>query len=161
MTDLVEAPTVAVEASELSKVADLLGGAAVLRHELTNQLDAHRLILEGLPGKALLHLVGSLLTLNRAESLENCIGMSLRTLQRRKESPAKPLSREQSSRTWKFAEILAKASDILGSQKEAEAWLERPAIGLNQQRPIDLLATSAGVELVEEFLERLDYGVYA
>jgi uncharacterized protein (DUF2384 family) len=32
---------------------------------------------------------------------------------------------------------------------------------LNQRRPIDLLATTAGVELVEEFLERLEYGVYA
>ncbi|TIY10108.1 MAG: DUF2384 domain-containing protein, partial [Mesorhizobium sp.] len=40
-------------------------------------------------------------------------------------------------------------------------WLERPAIGLDQRRPIDLLATPAGVELVEDYLERLEYGVYA
>jgi len=33
-------------------------------------------------------------------------------------------------------------------------------MGLNQRRPIDLLATPAGVEMVETFLERLDYGVY-
>jgi uncharacterized protein (DUF2384 family) len=31
---------------------------------------------------------------------------------------------------------------------------------LNQRRPIDLIATPAGVEMVENFLERLDYGVY-
>jgi putative toxin-antitoxin system antitoxin component (TIGR02293 family) len=86
--------------------------------------------------------------------------MSLRTFQRRKDAPAKPLNQEQSGRTWKFAEILAKASSVLGSQEAAEQWLERPAIGLEQRRPIDLLATQAGVELVEDFLERLEYGVY-
>jgi len=50
---------------------------------------------------------------------------------------------------------------VLGSQDEAEQWLERPAIGLNQRRPIDLLATAAGTEIVEDFLRRLECGVYA
>jgi putative toxin-antitoxin system antitoxin component (TIGR02293 family) len=71
------------------------------------------------------------------------------------------LSPEQSGRAWKFAEILAKATEVFGSQEEAERWLEHPAMGLNRQRPIDLLATPAGVELVEDFLTRLAYGVYA
>jgi putative toxin-antitoxin system antitoxin component (TIGR02293 family) len=55
------------------------------------------------------------------------------------------------------AEILAKASATLGSQEDAKRWLQTPAIGLNRQRPIDLLATRAGAEIVENFLE---YGVY-
>jgi putative toxin-antitoxin system antitoxin component (TIGR02293 family) len=75
--------------------------------------------------------------------------------------PARPLSLEQSGRTWKFAEILARATAVFGSQQEAEQWLERPAIGLDQRRPLDLLATQAGVRLVEDFLQRLEYGVYA
>ena len=58
------------------------------------------------------------------------------------------------------AEILAKASAILGSREHAEQWLRTPAIGLNRQRPIDLLATRAGVEIVENFLGQLEYGVY-
>ena len=71
------------------------------------------------------------------------------------------MSQEQSGRTSKFAEILAKATSVFGSREEAEQWLERPAIGLDQRRPIDLLATPAGVSIVEEFLERLAYCVYA
>jgi putative toxin-antitoxin system antitoxin component (TIGR02293 family) len=73
----------------------------------------------------------------------------------------KPLSQEQSSRAWKFAGTLVRATAVLGSQEDAEQWLERPAIGLDQRRPIDLLATSAGTQIVEEFFQRLDYGVYA
>ncbi|RWI30820.1 MAG: DUF2384 domain-containing protein [Mesorhizobium sp.] len=147
--------------SDLQKVADLLGGARVLSRRVTSALDAHELLLHGLPTSALDYLVGQLVFIHKAESLEKAVGMSVRTYQRRKDTPSKPLSQEQSGRTWKFAEILAKATDVLGSQAEAEQWLERPAIGLDQRRPIDLLATPAGVELVEDYLERLEYGVYA
>jgi putative toxin-antitoxin system antitoxin component (TIGR02293 family) len=61
---------------------------------------------------------------------------------------------------WKFAEILAKATEGFGSQREAEQWMKRPATGLEQRRPIESLETPAGVELVESFLERLEYSVY-
>jgi putative toxin-antitoxin system antitoxin component (TIGR02293 family) len=94
-------------------------------------------------------------------SLEKAVGISLRTYQRKRDALDKPLSPEQSGRTWKFAEILARATAIFGSQAEAEQWLERPAIGLEQRRPIDLLSTPAGVETVEDHLTRLEYGVYA
>src|SRR5438128_5033483 len=146
---------------DLQKVADLLGGARVLSRRVTSALDAHELLLHGLPPSALDDLVGRLVFIHKADSLEKAVGMSVRTYQRRKDTPSKPLSQEQSGRTWKFAEILAKATDVLGSQADAEQWLERPAIGLDQRRPIDLLATPAGVELVEDHLERLEYGVYA
>jgi putative toxin-antitoxin system antitoxin component (TIGR02293 family) len=66
----------------------------------------------------------------------------------------------QSGRAWKFADILAKATDVFGSQEVAERWLETPAISFDQRRPIDLLSTPAGIELVEDHLVRLDYGVY-
>jgi putative toxin-antitoxin system antitoxin component (TIGR02293 family) len=56
------------------------------------------------------------------------------------------------------AEILAKAIRVLGSQYEAEEWLKRPANGLGQRRPVDLLTTPAGVKLVDDYLERLEYG---
>ncbi|MDE1995983.1 MAG: DUF2384 domain-containing protein [Rhizobiaceae bacterium] len=146
---------------ELQKITDLLGGARVLSRRLTSALDAHELLLHGLPASAVDHLVGQLLFIGKTESLEKAVGMSLRTWQRRRDAPSKPLSQEQSGRAWKFAEILAKATDVFGTQAEAEQWLERPAIGLEQRRPIDLLATPAGVELVEDYLERLEYGVYA
>jgi putative toxin-antitoxin system antitoxin component (TIGR02293 family) len=70
------------------------------------------------------------------------------------------LSRAQSGQVWNFARIVAKATIVLGSRETAEQWLERPALGLDGRRPIELLASTAGVGLVEEFLERLEHGVY-
>lgn len=160
MTATAEKPAPKVSGNDLQKVADLLGGPRILSRRITSALDAHELLLDGLPGSALTHFVRHLLII-QTDSLEKAFGMSLRTFQRRKDAPDKPLSQEQSGRTWKFAEILAKATDVFGSQEEAEQWLERPAIGLDQRRPIDLLATPAGIELVEQYLTRLAYGVYA
>ncbi len=56
--------------------------------------------------------------------------------------------------------IVAKATGVFGTIADARAWLARPAIGLNQRRPIDLLDTPAGVDMVANFLEQLKYGVY-
>ena len=147
--------------SDLQKVAELLGGERILSRRLTSALDAHELLMHGLPAAALDYLIESLVVIGKSDSIEKAVGMSVRTYQRRKEAPSRLLSQEQSGRTWKFAEILSRATDVFGSQAEAEQWLERPAIGLDQRRPIDLLATPAGVELVEDHLQRLEYGVYA
>jgi putative toxin-antitoxin system antitoxin component (TIGR02293 family) len=147
-------------AGEFERAAALLGGAHVLRRSVHNRLDVHELILEGLPSGALSHLVGSLVVLRKTPRLEKAVGMSLRTFQRRESAPARPLSQEQGGRAWKFAELLARATGIFGSQEEAERWLERPAIGLDGRCPIDLLATSPGAELVEDYLTRIEYGVY-
>jgi putative toxin-antitoxin system antitoxin component (TIGR02293 family) len=150
------------EASHLQQVVNLLGGDRIVRRQVTHRLDVHEVLVRGLPSTALLHLINNLVVVHSPASIEKAIGMSIRTIQRRKKSgPGKPLSQEQSGRTWRFAEILAKATAVLGSQEEAEQWLERPAIGLDQHRPIDLLETPAGAKIVEDFLDRLEFGVYA
>ncbi|HTW33656.1 MAG TPA: antitoxin Xre/MbcA/ParS toxin-binding domain-containing protein [Rhizomicrobium sp.] len=147
---------------EIHRTVKLLGGKKTLRRTIRSRLEAHDLIERGLPAPALRHLVTSVGILNVSHHglLEKAIGISLRTYQRRQDKPDKPLSPEQSGRTWKFAEILGRATELLGSQTEAEDWLERPAMALDQRKPIDLLSTPAGVETVEDHLTRLEYGVY-
>ncbi len=150
-----------IEKVRLAAVASLLGAPSTFRKVPQSPLEAHEMLLNGLPSKALLHLVENLAFLRWDDSFAKAIGMSHRAYQRHASAGAKLLSPEQSGRTWKLAEVLAKATSIFGSMHEAEQWLERPAIGLNQHKPIDLLATPAGVELVEDFLVRLEHGIYA
>jgi len=161
MTELDKKSEPSAEGAKLARVAELLGGRRTLRKYPQNPLEAHEMLLRGLPTKALTCLVENLVVLRWDTAFEKAVGMSQRTYQRHTAATAaKPLNPEQTARTWKLAEIVAKATDVLGSREEAEQWLERPAIGLDQRRPIDLLATPAGVEMVESLLERLDYGVY-
>lgn len=148
------------ELSLLDRTAGLMGGPRVLKHKVAGALDVHEAVEAGLPSSALHHLVDGLIVIEFDAPLERAVGLSRRTFQRTKETPKKPLSIEQSGRTWKFAEVLALAIDVLGTQELAERWLERPALGLNSRRPIDLLSTPAGTELVETYLQRIKYGVY-
>lgn len=147
--------------SDVARAVGLLGGEKAIHARVRNAMDAHEVLLRGLPADALLHLVAAVSFLERGDALKKAVGLSLRTLQRHRAKSARPvLSVEQGNRAWRFAEIFAHAADVMGSEAAAEAWMNAPAIGLANRKPIDLLATSAGVEAVEEHLTRLEYGVY-
>lgn len=138
----------------------LLGGEAVFHQPFQSTLEVHAYIMTGFPGSALTHLRENIGLLNDANLLEHVLGVSKRTLLRRKQTPELPLDQALSSRAWKFAELVSRASDVLGSQQAAEEWLVTPAIGLENHRPIDLLSTLPGIDIVETYLERMDSGVY-
>lgn len=147
--------------SDVGRAVGLLGGEKVIHAKVRNTIDAHEVLLKGLPTDALLHLVSAVTFLEQGDALKKAVGLSLRTLQRHKAGSARQLlSVEQSNRAWRFAEIFAHATEVMGSEESAEAWMNKPAIGLSNRKPVDLLATSAGVEAVEEYLTRLEYGVY-
>jgi putative toxin-antitoxin system antitoxin component (TIGR02293 family) len=139
--------------------AELLGfkGKKV---RLKSRLEVHEFLREGLNGKALYSLRRHCHILFSDEAVEPALGMSLRTVQRFEADKQKPLSSEQSSRTWKFAEIVARATPVFGSQAAAEKWLNEPARALRGKKPIELLATQPGTQLVEDLLQQIDYGVY-
>lgn len=153
-SERVEAP------DSFENVIDLLGGKEVFPTRPEGTLAAHRLIEKGLPSTALTHLLENMGLLGGEPALQQALGISMRTVQRKKDSQT-VLNNVQSGRTWKFAELFAKAIDVFGSQEEAERWMDEPAIGLEGYKPIQLLSTPAGVEVVETFLDRLSYGVYA
>lgn len=151
-----------IESDVIAETCALLGGRAAIGRPVRNSMEAHDLLLSGLPSAALLHLTGVVSAPFAGQVIEKAIGISLRTLQRRRRDAAETvLNVEQSNRTWKFAEILARATEILGTEEAAETWLNSPAIGLDHRRPIDLLATPVGTEAVETYLTRIEYGVYA
>lgn len=148
--------------SDISRTYALLGGTETIQKPVRNSLEAHDLLMVGLPTSALLYLTDKVSFLANAGILDKTIGISVRTLQRRKKEPkANILSVEQSNRTWKFAEVLGRAIEVFGSKEDAERWMNTPAIGLDQRKPIDLLATAVGLEAIEDYLTRIEYGVYA
>ena len=76
MATLTEPETPSSDAAKLQRIVDLLGGPRVLRHRLNSPLDAHEMLLAGLPGQALQHLIDNLSVLRRTASLEKAVGMS-------------------------------------------------------------------------------------
>jgi putative toxin-antitoxin system antitoxin component (TIGR02293 family) len=147
------------ERERLRHIADLLGGPKVVGKYPADPLAAHEMLVRGLPNVAVINLLAGMGSLPW-EAVAGAIGMSARTRQRREKHPTESLSQGQAGRTWKLAELLVRATAVFGSRDAAEKWLGAPAIGLDQRRPIELLSTPAGLELVEDYLGRIEYGVY-
>lgn len=140
------------------EAAHLLGERRAPR----SALEAHEFLMQRhLTAHSLAHLVDELGSIPAVEIIEKPLGISTRTWQRLKAKPETPLDRELGGRLWKLAEILSKASAVLGDLRAAEAWMQQPALGLEGHRPLDLLATPKGTELVEQLLDRMEYGIYA
>jgi len=156
-----ENPVVSLEAPPLWYLSalGLLGNKVKLPAASFSRIHVHDTVARGLPGEVLTHLLQSLKTLSQEEVLA-AVGVSGRTLQRRRLAPKRPLGPDLSGRTWRFVHILASATVVFGDQADAEQWLISPAIALDRRRPIDLLSSSVGADLVEELLGRLETGVY-
>src|SRR5579871_2478268 len=99
---------------ELQIISDLLGGRQILGSAIDSELDAHELLHRGLPRASVSSLLEKLHNIALVEASE-ALGVSPRTLQRHKSAPVVLLDVQQSGRAWKFAEILAKGTRVLGS----------------------------------------------
>ena len=145
--------------SSYERVVRLLGTTSL---HIENPIELHERIARGLPRRTMVYLIESLTFLTLAESFR-ALNVSSRTWHRIKAAKkhAGPLDADQSARVWNLAEVLSKAEDVLGSREDAEQWLAAPAIGLNSRRPIELLATPQGAELVKTLLDQMAHGVYA
>jgi putative toxin-antitoxin system antitoxin component (TIGR02293 family) len=153
-------PDLTASPTSVQLTSDLLGGDRVLHYKVVSDEDAHDLVVRGVPAAAMAKLAAAVLTLS-SDALLAAIGVSQKSFARRKAAPQARLPVDESERLWRFAEILAHATRVFGSQTEAEQWLSRPAMALDQRRPIDLLRTYPGARLVAEYLTRMEHGVYS
>lgn len=120
-------------------------------------MDQHGLVQEGVPTEVLDKVIASFVRLQEAEVL-GAVGVSSRTVQRRKTGVLSP---EHSGAMLDLIAVTQKAIEVLGSRDDAEDWLHRPALALDGRRPIELLTTRQGADLVKDHLTRMDHGVYA
>jgi putative toxin-antitoxin system antitoxin component (TIGR02293 family) len=138
---------------------EIVGGKRLFKSPPQSRAEIHRALVEGVPYAMLVNLVAQLGALS-SDDVAAAVGISGRTLRRHQEQPERTMPPDLASRTWQFAEILAQASAVFGGPAAAEAWMAAPATGLDGARPIELLRTLQGAELVTEFLGRLEHGVY-
>ena len=152
MTAAVEAPT------HRRRVAKRLGVSAIFKRGHGSAVAVHDILQAGLPRHALLKAMRES-GIPMADILP-ALGISTRTYMRLQSEPDKRLDADQSGRVWRFAELLSKAADVLGTSDLAVEWMLKPAMALEHRRPIELLTTAIGAQLVDDVIERMRYGVY-
>lgn len=145
---------------------ELLGGSKALKiHGIKNQplgrMELHRAMLEGAFSYAVLDALMAGLSALKRKDVADVLGVSTRTLNRQRTAPERSMPADVASRTWMLAETMAKASEVFGGVQQAEAWMDKPAMWLDGCRPIEMLQTIQGAELVNDLLTRIEYGVYS
>lgn len=83
-----------------------------------------------------------------------------RTLARRKENDER-LTVAESDRVLRLERIAQQADRVFGNHEKAQLWLRSEITALDGARPIDLLASETGANVVFEELVRIDYGIFA
>ncbi|MEX2542064.1 MAG: antitoxin Xre-like helix-turn-helix domain-containing protein [Trueperaceae bacterium] len=124
------------------------------------ETDVHGLIgalKRGLPVAAFDKLRGTL-EMTRVE-LATVIGISERTLARRLK--AGRFNSDESERIYRMARLLAMATDVLESGKEASVWLKTPKRYLKGTAPLSYADTEVGAQAVERLLGRIEHGVFS
>lgn len=87
------------------------------------------------------------------------IGVSVRTYQR--QSKTTPMTFAASENILKLAELYEIGLSAFDNDtKSFVTWLDMPVPALNNEKPIHLLSSGLGIDLVKEELLRIEYGVY-
>jgi putative toxin-antitoxin system antitoxin component (TIGR02293 family) len=149
-----KAPPERSAASSLQEAARVLG----LRRVPANEIELAEMAREGLPSATLSRLSGAL-GWTRAALIDQ-LGIARRTVARRL-TRKEPLSTSESERVLRLARVLARAIEVFESRDAAKQWLQEPSMALGERKPIDLLATDIGTEVVLNELGKIDHGFFA
>ncbi len=83
-----------------------------------------------------------------------------RTLARR-QAANEPLSVEETDKALRLERVASLATRVFGSADKANRWLRKPKRQLNGAAPLAFLGSEAGARIVEDMLQRIDFGMVA
>ena len=102
--------------------------------------------------------ISNKLGLQQKDSAE-LIGVSVRTFQRQKQTAN--ITFAASENVLKLAELYEIGITTFDNNVESfVSWLNARIPALNNDRPIELLSSNLGIDLVKEELLRIEYGIY-
>jgi putative toxin-antitoxin system antitoxin component (TIGR02293 family) len=90
-------------------------------------------------------------------TLSGYLNLSFKTLTRYRRS-RKKLSPDKSEQLLKWIRLYIKGLSVFGELSSFNNWMVKPAYGLGNMIPINLMNTSMGIDLIMEELQRIEYG---
>lgn len=99
--------------------------------------------------------------MRRQGLLKSVIGIGDNALKGRvTRNPESKLTSQESHLSRQLAEIFILATEVIGSEDAANMWMTKPAFGLGNMVPLDLMRETEGSEAVRLYLTRIQFGVY-
>jgi len=90
----------------------------------------------------------------------NFLEINIRTLQRYKQDQNFAFKKLPSEKIFEIAEVVCIGKQTFDSAENFELWLNMPSIALSNLKPIELLDSSYGIDLVMAELNRIEHGIF-
>lgn len=86
--------------------------------------------------------------------------INIRTLQRYNKEKAHVFKPLQSEKIFEMAEVMNTGFEVFDTPEQFDIWLNSPSVALGNEKPINLLHSSFGIDLVLAELSRIEHGVF-
>ena len=138
------------------RIADVMGGAAILGRGIRSMDDLEKTVSHGLPKRAL-RLTAERLYPSPGDARRVMFRIVPEATFKRRTR----LSAAESERTERLARVIAAAEHVWNGQEEAREWLTKPHPELGKRTPLESAMSELGARRVEDLLDRLFYGIPA
>ena len=138
-------------------IEDLLGGPQVLGHKIRSEMDLYELGKTGIPKKSL--LIFSQKTNMTIRTISSTLHTTERTLQRKKELDV--LSESLSEHIIQLAAVYSRGNEIFEDIDHFQTWVKTTNKALGNKKPMELLSSRFGAQMVLDELGRIEHGVYS
>lgn len=108
--------------------------------------------------KASVDSVAGYLGVTRKNLAEKILNLSVKTIERK--TPRAKLDKRLSSHVIEIARVLEHASEVFEDEEKIKRWLHKENRALNNKKPVDMLDTLSGINMVDDILGRIEEGVY-
>jgi putative toxin-antitoxin system antitoxin component (TIGR02293 family) len=136
------------------RVAEMLGGRAVLRSTVRTWVDLERLVRAGLPKRSL-----QLVARRAVEAGEPASEIVYQVVPAATFKRRTRLSTTESERTERLARVVALAESVWDDETEARAFLNRPHPLLDNETPLRVARSELGARRVERLLYDVEHGL--
>ena len=143
--------------NELQTVLTWLGLKKSASAPLNSSFAYMKIIKEGLKGNSIMSFIEHS-KLNQKQ-MSRILHISERTIQR--SSPDKEINIGTSEKLIELTRLYHKGIEVFNEKDKFNTWLSRPNKSLEDQKPMELLETSMGIDLVFDELLKIEHGVFS
>jgi putative toxin-antitoxin system antitoxin component (TIGR02293 family) len=136
---------------EFSSVKQVLG----LKETIRTPLDLVKLGGKGVSKEAVSRLAKHLSI--GLQEMAPLLSVNLRTIQRY--NTERVFSRSVSERILRIALVVSRGEEIFGSVEQFNTWLKEPNKAVADKKPLDLLVSDFGIDMVLDELGRIEHGI--
>ncbi|MBN1646886.1 MAG: DUF2384 domain-containing protein [Spirochaetales bacterium] len=136
-------------------IEEMFGGYKVLGHRIDSEMDMYEIGRYGISKKALLVFARSIGM--SVKALAAILNITERTLQRKKDPDL--LNERVSEHVLQLAEVYARGEEVFDGIDDFRTWLNVANRTLDGKKPLEMLSSRYGAQMVLDELGRIEYGV--